>query len=444
MLVEVSEIERRTLAKVKLYMLTYIILGQLFVQLDRTNIGFAQLTMSNELAVTATAFGFASGIFALAAFFMQLPAGYLFEKFGARRWLTFIMVGWGLVAVAQAFVTNKTELIVLRFLLGALEAGYVPGVYVLVSRWFRGNNHGRAISGLQIGAASSGILGAPFAGWILGHSVLGLSGWRSLFLVEGGLTVLWALIALRILSDSPAKAPWLKADEREFLAGYIAEYQAEKAAGGAIEKASLWEAAKDLRIVALILAYTLAGWVSATFAFFLPSLLKVAGQALSNQTVGFMAMVPYIVMALVAFTWGVHADKTERHWHCVLPLLVCAAGIMIYPVAQTPWIAMLSMAMVQAGNTGFFVNFWPTCNMIVGRNTIAKTTAIINAGTHAGSFVAPIVFGYARDTTGSTTLGLYICVAAVLINFVIMNIFFFNYKARLRRQAGAAAADPPV
>jgi MFS family permease len=439
MSVEVSDIERRTLAKVKRYMLAYIIMGQLFVQLDRTNIGFAQLTMSKELAVSATAFGFASGIFALAAFFMQLPAGFLFEKLGARRWLTSIMVGWGLVAVAQAFVTDKNQLIVLRFLLGALEAGYVPGVYVLVSLWFRGNNHGRAISGLQIGAASSGILGAPFAGWILGHTVLGLSGWRSLFLVEGGLTVLWALIALRILSDGPAEASWLKPDEREFLAGYIAEYQAQKAAGGAIEKSTLWEAVKDLRIVALILAYTFAGWVSATFAFFMPSLLKIAGKGLDNQTIGFLAMGPYIVMAVVAFTWGAHADKTERHWHCVLPLLVCAAGIMLYPAAKLPLVAMLSMAMVQAGNTGFFVNFWPTCNMIVGRKTIAKTTAVINAGTHVGSFVAPIVFGWALDATGSTTLGLYICVAALLMNFVIMNIFFFDYKARLRKQAKFAA-----
>ena len=429
-----SELERRTLAKVKRYLLTYIIVGQVFVQLDRTNIGFAQLTMSKELAVTATVFGFASGIFALAAFFMQLPAGLLFEKLGARRWLTSIMIGWGLIVIAQGFVTNQLQLVVLRFLLGAFEAGFVPGVYVLISLWFRGNNHGVAISGLQIGAATAGILGAPFAGWVLGHSLLGFSGWRTLFLLEGGLTVLWALLALRILYDTPSKSSWLRDDEREYINRYLAEYQAQKLKSGAIDKASLWQTLKDSRIVTLILAYTCAGWISATFAFFLPSLLKTAGKGLDNQSVGFLAMGPYLVMAVVAFTWGKHADRTERHWHCVLPILVSALGIVLFPIARTPLLAMGCLALVQAGNTGFFVNFWPTCNLIVGKQTISKSTALINSGTQAGSLVAPIFFGWALDFTGNTNLGLYVCVGVLLLNFVIMNVFFFRYKAQLARQ----------
>jgi MFS family permease len=438
--VEDSQLEQRTLAKVKRYMMAYIMVGQLFVQLDRTNIGFAKLTMSADLAISATAFGFASGIFALGAFFVQVPAGLFFAKLGARRWLTAIMVAWGSVVVAQAFVTSDFQLVALRFLLGALEAGFVPGAYVLISLWFRGHQHGTAISALQIGTATSGILGAPFAGWILGHSVLGLTGWRTLFLVEGTLTILWAFIALRILYDGPHKSAWLKPEERSFMASYLAKYQAQKAASGAIEKASVWEAMRDPRIAMLILAYTAAGWVSATFAFFIPTLLQIAGEGMEPQTVGFLAMGPYIVMAVVAFTWAAHADRTERHWHCVLPLLVSAAGILIYATKVTPLVAMLCLAMVQAGSTGFFVTFWPTCNMLVGKNTIAKTTALINSGTHASSFIAPIVFGWAMDATGHATVGLYICVGALLINFTVMNIFFFRYKA----QQKALAATAPV
>jgi ACS family tartrate transporter-like MFS transporter len=433
-----SELEQRTLAKVKRHMFAYVIVGQAFVQLDRTNIGFAQLTMSKELAVTATAFGFASGIFALAAFMMQMPAGLLFEKLGARRWLTSIMLGWGLVVIATGLVTNATELVVLRFLLGALEAGFVPGAYILISLWFRGNNHGKAISGLQIGAAASGILGGPFAGWVLGQHFLGLSGWRDLFLIEGGLTVSWALISLAILYDRPGNTSWLKPDEREFMTRYLAEYEAQKVADGAVEKASAWEALKDIRIVILIFAYVCAGWVSATFAFFLPTLLKTASSGLSNQTVGFLAMGPYMVMAVVAFTWGKHADRTERHWHCVLPLLVTALGILMFPLATMPVSAMLCLAMVQAGNTGFFVNFWPTCNMIAGRKTIVRTTALINSGNQVGNFVAPIFFGWALDATGNTRLGLYVCVGLVFLNFVFMNIFFFRYKAQQKFKAMVA------
>lgn len=430
------DLERRTLSRVKRYMLTYIIMGQVFVQLDRTNIGFAQLTMGKELGISATAFGFASGIFALAAFFMQVPASVAFEKLGARKWLTGIMAVWGLVVMSQAFVQSAGQLTVLRFLLGALEAGYVPGAYILISQWFRGNNHGLAIAGLQIGTASSGVIGGPLAGWLLGHVVAGFASWRFLFLVEGGITVIWSFVALLILADKPSTAGWLNAEEHRFLDAHLEEYQVQKAAGGAIEKAGFWEAMKDRRIMALMLSYTCAGWVSATFAFFMPTLLKTAAKGLSNQTVGLMAIGPYFVMGLVALTWGRHADRTgERHWHCVLPLLVGAGGIAMYPLAKTPVLAMISLALVQAGNSGFFVNFWPTCNMIVGKQTIAKTTALINACTHGASFVAPIVFGWMLDTTGHTTVGLYVCIAVLLTNFVIMHTFFVRHKAAARLAA---------
>jgi ACS family tartrate transporter-like MFS transporter len=429
-----TEGEQKTLAKVTRYWFIYIVIGQFFVQLDRTNIGFAKLTMSGDLGINEEAFGFASGIFALAAFFVQAPASMALERFGARQWLTCIMVAWGSVVMSLSQVDNAIQLSVMRFILGALEAGFVPGTYIIVSNWFRGNKHGRAISALQIGTATSGILGGPFAGWILGQSLLGLTGWRTLFLLEGALTVVWALSALLILHDGPAKTSWLKPSERKFMASYLAKYQAQKAASGAIEKAGFLDALKDPRIVLLMISYTFAGWVSATFAFFIPTLLKTAGSGLDNQTVGFLTMGPYIVMAIVAFTWGSHADRTERHWHCVIPLLVSAAGMLMFPVAsKVPLLAMLCLALVQAGSTGFFVTFWPTCNMLVGKNTIAKTTAMINAGTHAASFVAPYFFGWTLDATGGNRLGLYVCAVMVLMNFMIMNIFFFRYKAEQRR-----------
>jgi ACS family tartrate transporter-like MFS transporter len=438
--VEVSELERRTLAKVKRHMLLYILLGQIFYQFDRSNIGFAHLTMGKELALTAQAFGLASGIFALSAFLMQIPAGLCFEKFGARRWLTFIMVAWGLDVFALAFVTNSVQLVVLRFLLGVFEAGFLPGVYILISLWFKGKNHGVAMATLMLGLALSGVLGGPFAGWILDKSFLGLSGWRLLFLIEGSLTVVWSLSALRIVNDGPEKASWLKPEEREFMVKYLAEYQAQKVAAGAIEKSSLWETFKDRRIITLLFGFAFSGWIASTFTFFMPTLLKRAGTGLSNQTVGFLAMGPYIVYAVVAYTWGKHADRTEetRHWHCVLPLLVSAAGILLYPLATVPLVAMISLAMVQAGTAGFFVNFWPTANMVVGKKTIAKSTAIINSGMQAMSFVSPIFFGWAMDVTGNTKLGMYTCVGVLLLNFALMNIFFFGYKAQLRQKKQAA------
>jgi ACS family tartrate transporter-like MFS transporter len=437
--VEISELERRTLAKVQRYLFVYIFLGQICYQFDRSNIGFANLTMGKELALTAQAFGLASGIFALSAFLMQIPSGLAFDKYGPRRWLTFIMVAWGFVVVGQGFVTNGTQLAVLRFTLGLFEAGFLPGIYILISIWFRGKSHGAAMSVLMLGLAVSNIFGGPFSGWILGQSIFGLSGWRTLFVIDGAFTVIWAIFSLIILCDGPERARWLKPDERDFLVKYLAEYQAEKKAKGAIERGTLWETLKNSQILTLLIGFAFSGWIASTFTFFIPTLLKEAAAGVSNQYVGFLMMGPYIVYAIVAATWGRHADKTERHYHCVLPLLVSVMGILLYPVARTPIIAMIAVCLIQAGTAGFFVNFWPTANMVVGRKTIAKSTALINSGMQILSFLGPIYFGWAKDVTGNTNLGLYTCVGVLLLNFAIMNVFFFRYKAQQKAQQATVA-----
>lgn len=437
--IESSDSGRRTLAKVKRYVLTYIVLGQLFYQLCRQNVGFAQLTMSKELGLKAEAFGVAAGIFAFSGFLMQLPAGFLFEKFRARRWMTSNMAAWGLVVVAQAFVGNKVELVVLRFLLGLFEAGFLPGVYVLIHTWFRGKDQGVATSFVMIGLGLSAVVGGPFAGWILGKHFFGLSGWRNLFLIEGSASVLWSIIALQILNDDPATTSWLQPHERTFMLRYLSEYHADKSRHGLTVTAGMLGALKDARVWMLISAYIFSGWTTATFLFFNPTLLKAAGKGISNQYVGFLAMGPYIVGAIVAFIWGRQSDRTERHWHCVLPLLVSATGVLLYPIARAhPLLAMLSLALVQAGNVAFFVNFWPSCNLVIGKSAMAKAAALINTGTQIGSFIAPVYFGWALDKTGNTDFGLFTCVGVILLNFVIMNAFFFRYKAQLRASAGSA------
>jgi MFS family permease len=433
------ELRQRALAKVKRALLLYFIAGMVFVQLDKTSIGFATLTMSKELRLTATAFGFASGVFSLASFLVQLPASILFERLGPKRWMTAIMIIWGLVCAAQAFVTDVTQLFVLRFLLGAAEAGFLPGLFILVSLWFRGSNHGMAVSCVQIGTAAAGVIGGPIAGWLLGHTLFGLSGWRGLFLIEGGLTIAFAVIALRILADGPKTAAWLKADEQDFMLGYLDEYQAQKSAHGAIDKGRLRDALRDRRILMLAVSYACAGWAASTVTFFTPTLLRTAGKGMDVMTVGLLSMVPYIVNVVVAFGWGAHADRTnERHWHTVLPILVAISGALLYPAASTPAMALLALVLIHAGNTGLYVNFWATCTSVVGASTVAKSTAIINSGSAATTFIAPVVFGWTIDATGSSRLGLYLCTAVLLLNFVVLNLFFLKKQSQ---QAVSAAAQ---
>jgi ACS family tartrate transporter-like MFS transporter len=432
--------ELRTIGKVKRYLFVYFLVGQIFYQFDRGNIGFANLTMGKELGLSAEAFGFASGIFGLSAFLMQVPAGLAFDKWGPRRWLTAIMVAWGLVVVCEGFVTSGTQLAVLRFMLGVLEAGYLPGIYIVISIWLRGRYHGAAVATLLLGNALANIFGGPFSGWVLGKPFFGLSGWRNLFVLDGGLTVIWAVLSLYILYDGPASARWLKPEEKAFMARYLSDYEADKKTRGALERATLWETLKNREVLTLLLAFGFSGWIAATFTFFIPTLLKRAAAGVSVQYVGFLLMGPYIVYAIVAQVWGRHADRTERHWHTILPLLVSVVGILLYPVAKTPILAMLAVCLIQAGTAGFFVNFWPTANMVVGRSTIAKSTALINSGNQILQFLGPIYFGWTVDRTGSTNLGLYTCIGVLALNFVLMHYFFLQYKARQRALPPVAAA----
>lgn len=432
---QLTDVECRALAKVKRYLLLYIILGQLFYQLCRTNIGFAQLTMGKALGLKAETFGFAAGVFAFSAFLMQIPAGLLLEKFRPRRWLTFNMVSWGLVVVAQAFVASGTQLTVLRFFLGVFEAGFLPGVFVIIGTWFKGRDQGVATSFVQLGLGLSALIGSPFAGWILGKSFLGLAGWRSLFLVEGAVTVLWALLSLRILSDEPAKTSWLNVEERAFMVRYLGEYQARKLSHGAIVTSGIGAVLRDSRIITLLVSFALSGWTVGTFIFFSPMLLKRAGVGVSNQTVGFLAIGPYVLSAIAAYFWAKHADRTERHWHCVLPTLFCAMGMILYTFAHSPLAAMTCLCIVQVGNGCFFVTFWPSSNLVVGKQAIAKATAIFQAGNLLCSFLAPIFFGWLLDKTKSPERGLYAAAGTMLVIFVLMNVFFVRYKSQQKALA---------
>ncbi len=439
--VEISPLEQRTLAKVKRYMFLYVLLGQIFYQFDRTNIGFAQLTMGRDLHLTGKAFGLASSIMFISMFLMQFPAGLAFEKFGAKRWLTFIMAGWGIVSFLQAFVTTGGQLSTLRFLLGIFEAGFMPGTYLVISIWFRGKNHGTAMSAMLAGIALAGILGSPYAGWVLGKHFLGLTGWRLLFLSEGLVTMVLALIGWFILADGPERASWLKPEERKFMVNYIGEYQAQKVASGVVEKSSVWAALKDFRIIMLFIGLSLSGFSAQVFTFFIPTLLKTVRAGTSNQYVGWLAIGPPLLYGIVAYTWGKHADRTEptRHWHTVLPVLVSAVAILLFPLAKVPLAAMLCLALVQGGTAGWFVNFWPVANMVVGKKTIAKSTAFINSGNMALNFLGPIFFGWTMDITGKPMLGMYTCFGVLLVTFVVMNVFFFRYKAQLRKTKAARA-----
>lgn len=433
-------LERRTLRKVKLYILAFIFVSQVFYQLCRNNIGFAQLTMGHEIGLNAQTFGLASGIFASSAFLMQVPLGFLYDRLNVRRVLTFNMAMWGLVVIAQAFVATGAQLTILRFFLGMFEGAFLPGAHILINIWFRNRDQGRATAFMMIGLAASTVVGNPFAGWMLEQHFFGISGWRNLFLVEGAVTFVWAILGLRILHDDPLKASWLRPDERAFMADYLATNEIEKNRHGALEVAGLWRVAADPRIILLLLSYLCAGLTTQTFGFFIPSLLKASGKLVSNQYVGVLAAVPYVAGATASYFWGRHGDRSnERQFHCVLPLLLAAAGVLFYPTARTPLAAMLLLAVLQIGMASYNVAFWPSCALVAGKRAMPKAATLIQAGNMIGSFLGPVCFGWSLDLTGNSAVGLYCCAATIVLNAVLMTLFF----ARIRvLKAPGALVEP--
>lgn len=437
----VSELEERALSKVRRYMFAYILIGQIFYQLDRTNVGFAQLTMGKDLGLKAATFGVAASIFSIAALIMQMPSSLLYEKFRARKWMTFNLAAWGICVVSQTFVQSGFQLTVTRFLLGIFEAGFIPCLFILMNIWLRGKDHGRAASLIMMGLGLSTLIGGPFAGWILGKSFLGLAGWRLIFLIEGILTIIWAFWSLRLLDDDPAKTRWLEPDERKFMVKYLADYQAEKKDRGAITSSRVWSMLKDSRIVLLIFGYFCTGWLAYTVTYFTPTLLKAAGRGVSNQYVGYLAVFPNIIGAVACYYWGRHADRTqERHFHTVVPLLVFVTGVLFYPIAKgSPLLAMFCVCVMQIGNFCFYVGIWPSIQMIAGKEAIAKAAGLINSGSLLGGFLGPVYFGWMIDMTGSTNVGLYTAAGLLVVVFIIMNVFHFRYKAQQRALVGQAA-----
>jgi MFS transporter, ACS family, tartrate transporter len=424
-----DELERRALAKVKWRFFAYFLLGQFLVQLDKTNIGFAQITMGKDLGLSSEAFGLAAGAFALAAVFMQFPAARLFEFFGARRWLTATTLLWGSTCMAEGFVTTSAQLVALRFLLGIFEAGFFPGLIILVSRWFKGKQHGQAIGILLVGSATAGMVGGPFAGWILGTSLFAVAGWRNLFILEGATTLVFGAAALSVLCDDVASARWLKSDERGFLEIYLGDAGRDAEHSGAC-RPSLLGALKDGRIRLLVVSSASAGWIYGTFTFFSPTLLKMAGHGFSTQAVGLLSAGLYMTQAIVSFAWGMHSDRhADRRWHLIGALAVGAAGVIFYPVlSKHALLAMLCLAMVQSANGAFLVTFWPTVNLVVDKAAIPKATALIQTGSQLGGFLAPVVFGWLMDVShGNTSLGLYEAAAVFLLNLAIMNVLFRRY-----------------
>ena len=411
-----SEIETRTLRKITLRIVPFIMLLYFVAFIDRVNIGFAALTMNKDLGFSPAVFGLGAGIFFWGYFLFEVPSNIILHKIGARIWIARVMITWGLVSAAMAFVQGVASFYVLRFLLGAAEAGFFPGIILYLSYWFPARQRAAVTALFMAAAPLSTVLGSPVSGALLEmDGLLGLKGWQWLFLTEALPAVLLGLVVLVYMTDRPEQARWLGGDERNWL---VSTMSAESASKAATANHSIWRGLADPRVLALSLVYfgTSAGLY--TLGVWAPQIIKQFG--LSPLKVGFLNAVPATVAVIAMVLWARHSDRTgERTWHVVLACLLAAAGLGLAVPAAGVATALVALTFVNIGVSSSKPPLWSMRTMFLSGSAAAAGIATINSIGNLGGFVGPAMIGWIKDRTGSFAGGLYFVGLLLLLSAIL-------------------------
>jgi len=398
-----SELERRTLARVSARLIPFLVLCYFVAYLDRVNVGFAALTMNTDLHLSASAFGFGAGVFFIAYFFLEVPSNLLLERVGARRWIARIMFTWGLVSGATAFVRGETSFYAVRVLLGIAEAGFFPGIIFFMTLWFPAVYRARMIGYFMAAIPLSTVIGAPISGLLLGlDGTLGLRGWQWLFILEAVPALLLSFVVFFYLTDRPADATWLAADEREWLVGRLRQENAVRAAA---RHFTVGQALANPQVLALSLVYFGATATNYGLSFFLPQIVKAFG--VTNVQAGLITALPYVLGSIAIVWWPRHSDRTlERPYHVAGALFVACAGIAASTALANPVLKMIALTIAGAGIFGCLPVFWTLPTAFLSGAAAAGGIALINSIGNLAGFAGPYVVGVLKDSTGSYTPGL--------------------------------------
>ena len=370
--------------------------------LDRVNVGFAALTMNEDLALSATAFGHGAGIFFLAYFLFEVPSNFALKHFGARVWIARIMVTWGIISMSMAFVQGTASFLVLRFLLGVAEAGFFPGMVLYLTFWFPNSVRAGILGLFIIANPASTIIGAPLSTALLETSLFGLTGWQTMFIVEGLPAVLLGFVVLVVLCDSPAKAKWLTEREREVLLRAI--QRDERLSTHTSLRDGL--ASSHVWLFSLLYAALMMGVYG--FGLWAPQIIKSLGD-LSNQQVGLVLVIPYVCATVAMVLWGRHSDRTgERTWHLALPAVLGAAGFLYGSFADNVYTAIAGFSVGAVGIYASLPLFWSLPTAFLGGTAAAGGIALINSIGNLSGYLGPSIIGKLKDVTQGYTAGLLV------------------------------------
>ena len=391
------------------------------------NISFAKLQMQDELKFSDTVYGLGASLFFVGYILFEVPSNIIMHRIGARKWIARIMVTWGITSALMMFVSTPLQFYVMRFLVGAMEAGFLPGVVLYFTYWFPPRRRARANSLFMTAISLSGVTGGPLAGWILTYfaGANGWSGWQWLFLLEGIPAVILGIAVFFFLDDRPADASWLSDGEKRAI-------EADISANEKVDPAqhSLLRAFSDPRALFLSGVYflILVGLGGATF--WMPQLIRNAG-GLDTQTVGQITAIPWLIGGLGMLAVAFSSDRSgERKWHLALCSIASGIGYAVsaaFPHDLTIAVAGLSLATL--GILAIFPVFWTVPSTFLGGVAAASGIAFINSMGNLGSIFSPTFIGWVNDRTHSTQLAINV-VAGMMILAGILIVAFWPKKAR--------------
>ena len=410
-------LEQRTIGKVTSRMVPFLIVCYFVAYLDRVNVGFAALTMNRDLNLSASAYGFAAGVFFLAYFVFEVPSNLFLERMGARKWIARIMFTWGLISGATAFVRGETSFFVVRVLLGIAEAGFFPGIIFFLTLWFPAAYRARIIGYFMAAIPLSTVIGAPISGLLLGlDGYMGMKGWQWLFILEALPALVLSVVVFFYLTDRPADATWLEADERAWLDERLRQERAQRERARSF---SVVQALVNPKVIALSVVYFGAVATNYGLSFFLPQIVKAFG--VTNVQAGFITALPYVVGVVSIVWWGRHSDRTlERRFHLAFPLFVACAGIAAAALLDDPTMKMTALSVAGFGIFGCLPVFWTFPTAFLSGAAAAGGIALINSIGNLAGFAGPYVMGRLKDLTGSYTVGLLSLSAVGLVAMVIV------------------------
>ncbi len=402
------------------HLIPYIFVCYLFNYLDRVNVGFAKLQMLDDLHLSETAYGLGAGVFFIGYILCGVPSNLMLSKVGARRWLALIMVLWGALSASLLLVHTAESFYIIRFLTGATEAGFFPGIVLYLTRWFPSARRGRIMAQFMAAIPLSGVIGGPLSGWMLVHfssHQAGLEAWQWLFLLQGAPTIVLGFGVLMAFSNGVENASWLSNAERQLLFHELDEDRkntpktAADSFAQVVTNPSIW--------LLGIIYFCIQSGVYA-INFWLPSIIKVSLHQ-DLAAVGWLSAIPYLAASIFMILAGRSADAwRERRWHLAIPLLMGAGGLLLAASFATDlWIAMVGLTFATMGALTGLPMLWPLSGRFLTATAAAGGLALINSTGQIAGFTSPYFVGWIKDATHSTNPALYALAGIMVLGAVL-------------------------